>query len=164
MRRVDVAAVAAALGWPAGQALAWGATGHEVISGIAIAQLPQDVPGFVRTPEAVADIAVTGRELDRSTGAGETHDKERDPGHFVDLSDDRKVMGIIPLDKPPVSCEAYDTQLRAGGPHQGNAMTHANDHLAHLPARAALTHEVPMDARTVRWSLDNSGRAAQELN
>jgi hypothetical protein len=42
---------------------AWGATGHEWISGIAIEKLPDNVPAFVRTPEAVADIAVMGREL-----------------------------------------------------------------------------------------------------
>ena len=38
--------------WPAADAWAWGATGHEWISGIAIEKLPDDVPGFVRTPEA----------------------------------------------------------------------------------------------------------------
>ena len=33
-------------------------------------KLPDDVPAFVRTPEAAADITVMGRELDRSKGAG----------------------------------------------------------------------------------------------
>ncbi|MCW5703289.1 MAG: hypothetical protein KIT82_11990 [Bradyrhizobium sp.] len=82
----------------AGQALAWGAIGHEWVSGIAIEKLPEDVPAFVRAPEAAAEIAVMGRELDRSKGAGETHDKERDPGHYVDLTDDGKVEGVIALD------------------------------------------------------------------
>jgi hypothetical protein len=59
---------------------AWGATGHEWISGIAVEKLPDSVPSFVRTPEAAAEIAVLGRELDRSKGAGKTHDAERDPG------------------------------------------------------------------------------------
>ena len=116
-----LAVVLMAACWPAEQALAWGATGHEWISGIAIEKLPDDVPAFVRTPEAIADIAVMGRELDRSKGAGETHDKERDPGHYVDLTDDGKVMGIVPLDKLPVTREAYDTQLRAGGSTQYKA-------------------------------------------
>lgn len=101
--------------WPTGQALAWGATGHEWVSGIAIERLPDDVPAFVRTPQAAAEIAVMGRELDRSKGAGETHDKERDPGHYVDLTDDGKVDGVLPLDHLPGTREAYDTQLRAGG-------------------------------------------------
>ena len=98
-----------------GQALAWGATGHEWISGIAIEKLPDSVPAFVRNPDAAAEIAVMGRELDRSKGSGETHDKERDPGHYVDLADDGSVMGALPIAKLPVTREAYDTQLRAKG-------------------------------------------------
>jgi hypothetical protein len=58
------------------------------------------------------ELALKGRELDRSKGAGEMHEKERDPGHYIDLADDRKAMGIVPLDKLPTTREAYDTQLR----------------------------------------------------
>src|SRR5436190_4375373 len=87
--------------WPTGPCWAWGATGHEWISGIAIEKLPDSVPAFVRTPEAAAEIAVMGRELDRSKGAGETHDKERDPSHYVDLADDGSVMGVMPIDSTP---------------------------------------------------------------
>jgi len=36
---------------------------------------------------------------------------ERDPGHYIDLTDDGKAMGIVPLGKLPVTREAYDTQL-----------------------------------------------------
>ena len=94
---------------------AWGATGHEWISGIAIEKLPASVPAFVRTPEAAADIAVLGRELDRSKGAGRTHDAERDPGHYVDLADDGKVMGVLSLKDLPSTREDYDTDLRKKG-------------------------------------------------
>lgn len=114
-------AVLVVLCWPADEAWAWGATGHEWVSGIAIEQLPDDVPDFVRAPDAAAELAVLGRELDRSKGAGETHDKEHDPGHFVDLTDDGKVMGILALDKLPTTREAYDTQLRVGGSTQYKA-------------------------------------------
>src|SRR5258707_7833071 len=72
---------------------AWGATGHEWVSGIAIENLPDSVPAFVRTPEAASEIAVMGRELDRAKGAGKMHDAERDPGHYIDLADDGAVMG-----------------------------------------------------------------------
>ncbi len=112
-------AILAAVSWPAADALAWGATGHEWVSGIAIEQLPPDVPAFVR--EAAPEIAVMGRELDRSKGSGETHDKERDPGHYVDLDDAGKVMGILPIDKLPTTREQYDTLLRAGGSTQYKA-------------------------------------------
>jgi hypothetical protein len=89
-----LAAVLAVAFWPRGEALCWGATGHQWVSGIAIEKLPDDFPAFVRTPEAAADIAEMGRELDRSKGAGETHDKERDPAHYVNLTDDGKVAGM----------------------------------------------------------------------
>jgi hypothetical protein len=93
---------------PAGQALGWGATGHEWISGIAIEKLPDDVPAFVHTADARAAIAMMGWEPDRSKGAGESHDNERDPGHYVNLSDDAKVMGIVPLHTLPVAREGYE--------------------------------------------------------
>src|SRR5215472_7210967 len=94
---------------------AWGATGHEWISGIAIEKLPDSLPSFIRSPEAAAEIAVMGRELDRSKGAGRTHDAERDPGHYVDLADDGKVMGVLSLKDLPSTREDYDTDLRKKG-------------------------------------------------
>jgi hypothetical protein len=99
----------------AGDCWAWGATGHEWVSGIAIEKLPDSVPSFVGTPEAAAEIAVVGRELDRAKGAGKIHDAGRDPGHYVDLGDDGEVMGVLPLDKLPPTREAYDAELRAKG-------------------------------------------------
>lgn len=92
---------------------AWGASGHEWVSGTAIEALPESVPAFVRTKEAVAEIALMGRELDRSKGSGETHDRERDPGHSMYFSDDAKVVGVLPIDELPTTREAYDTALRA---------------------------------------------------
>ncbi len=100
---------------------AWGATGHEWISGIAIEKLPESVPAFVRTQSAIADIAVLGRELDRSKGAGRTHDSERDPGHWISLADDGSVVGILPLADLPDTREQYDTLLRARGSTQYKA-------------------------------------------
>ena len=100
---------------------AWGATGHEWISGIAIEKLPESIPAFVRTQAAIADIAVMGRELDRSKGAGRTHDAERDPGHWVSLADDGSVVGVLPLADLPDTREQYDTLLRAKGSTQYKA-------------------------------------------
>lgn len=56
----------------AGDGWTRGATGHGRISGIAIEKLPDTMPEFIRTPEAAAEIALLGRELDRSKGAGKT--------------------------------------------------------------------------------------------
>lgn len=116
MRRLNVAAVIILLGIvSATGAWAWGASGHEWVSGIAIEKLPDGVPEFVRTPEAAAEIAVMGRELDRSKGAGKTHDAERDPGHYIDMTNETSVMGVLPLTQLPETREEYDTMLRAKG-------------------------------------------------
>jgi hypothetical protein len=53
LRRVLVLAAALATG-VAGDCWAWGASGHEWVSGIAIEKLPDSIPEFVRTPEAAA--------------------------------------------------------------------------------------------------------------
>lgn len=99
---------------PLGPVLGWGATGHEFVSGVAAEALPDEIPAFALTPEAVDEIAVLGRELDRSKGSGDPHDKERDPGHFVSLDNSGRVMGLMPLDEIPSTREAYDGALRAG--------------------------------------------------
>lgn len=121
MRGRWVLLVAVAATWPQQQAFGWGATGHEWVTGIGIEKLPEEVPAFVREPATLPELALMGRELDRSKGAGETHDKERDPAHYVDLTDDGKVRGVLPLDRLPATREAYDTQLRAGGSTQYKA-------------------------------------------
>jgi hypothetical protein len=115
-RKATTALVVLALGTGTSrEAWAWGATGHEWISGIAIERLPDSLPAFVRTTEAAAEIAVMGRELDRSKGSGKTHDAERDPGHWLSLADDGSVVGVLPLAELPQTREDYDTLLRARG-------------------------------------------------
>ena len=114
-RNLVMLAVMMTLAGAARQAWAWGATGHEWVSGIAIEKLPDEIPAFVRSPEAIADIAVMGRELDRSKGSGRTHDAERDPGHSIYLADDASVMGVLPLSQLPTTREEYDTLLRVKG-------------------------------------------------
>jgi hypothetical protein len=121
IRSVAALALTVILASSAQQVWAWGATGHEWVSGIAIEKLPDDIPAFVRTPEAIADIAVMGRELDRSKGAGRTHDAERDPGHSIYLADDASVMGVLPLSQLPTTREEYDTLMRLKGYSQYKA-------------------------------------------
>jgi hypothetical protein len=98
-------------------ALAWGATGHTLISRAGAESLPASLPAFVRTPAAVDEIAALGPELDRSKDAGHTHDLDLDPGHYADIGDDGKIAGVA-LDALPISREAYDTALRAAGTDQ----------------------------------------------
>ncbi len=51
-----------------------------------------ELPAFLRTPGAAAEVGELSREPDRTKGAGQPHDRERDTAHFVDLDDDGHVM------------------------------------------------------------------------
>ncbi len=46
-------------------AFAWGATGHELVTGAAIDALSKDLPAFLKTSTARAQIALISREPDR---------------------------------------------------------------------------------------------------
>jgi hypothetical protein len=84
MRR-QFLAIAAVLTWPVGQALGWGATGHEWATSIAIEKLPDDISTFVRDPAMLPELARMGRELNRSKGAGESMTGGT---HYIEPSDD----------------------------------------------------------------------------
>ena len=102
----------------AGPAHAWGATGHNFVSGIAAELLSEqfpEFPAFLGTPEAIATIAEIGREPDRDKHTGDPHDGDLSPAHYVKLADDGTVEGILPLDKLPLTFDGYDAALRAGG-------------------------------------------------
>lgn len=105
------------LAW-ASSAGAWGTRGHEWITGLAIERLPPALPGFLRTPQAVEDLAVISREPDRWRSSGQTHDADRDPGHYVHADDAGLVMGVMPYSALPGTREAFDTALRAKGSDQ----------------------------------------------
>ncbi len=97
------------------QAAAWGHAGHENISALAMQALPAELPEALRSPEAARLVAALGPELDLSKGAGQAHDAELDPGHYLDLDDNGLVFGVLALDALPPTREAFDTAMRAGG-------------------------------------------------
>ena len=112
------------------QALAWGHTGHVIVSRLAVQNLPVEVPAFVRTAMVAQEIGELGPEPDVSKGtgypttgtypnlrtAGTIHDRERDPGHYIDLSDDGTLVeNLIPLGPLQGSRRDFDTQLRLAG-------------------------------------------------
>ena len=97
--------------------LAWGNTGHRMLGAIAMRALPAEVPGFLRTPQAVLDVAEYSREPDRSKGSGRLHDQDRDPGHFIDLGEDGKVLGGPPMLPLAATRAEYETQLQIGRAH-----------------------------------------------
>jgi hypothetical protein len=109
---------AAALAWAigsAGQALAWGATGHRIIGRLAVQALPADLPEFLRSPDSVEAVGELAREPDRWKGAGKVHDSDRDPAHFLDVGDDGRILGGAELSALPATREDYDTALRTVG-------------------------------------------------
>ena len=115
-----LAVLASGLG-AAGQALAWGDTGHRIIGELGIETLPADVPAFLRAPGVAADVGELAREPDRWRGSGKVHDNMRDPGHFVDVDDVGKILGGPALNALPATRTDYETALRAAGTESGKA-------------------------------------------
>jgi hypothetical protein len=111
--KVAIAAVLTLAG--ASQAWAWGATGHRQIGELAIEALPDELPAFLRTPETAQAVGELAREPDRARGAGQPHDTDLDPGHFVNLDDAGRVNGGPLLSALPATRAAYDGALRAAG-------------------------------------------------
>jgi hypothetical protein len=104
-----------ALALGARPAFAWGNKGHRIIGEIGARNFPKSVPAFLRTPQAVMAIGELAREPDRSRDAGQPHDNDNDPAHFVDASDDGTVLEGPSLAALPLSRQDYDTALRAKG-------------------------------------------------
>ncbi len=99
------------------QVSAWGSTGHRFVGVAAMRALPDELPAFLRTPGAVAEVGELSREPDRTKGAGQPHDRERDTAHFVDLDDNGHVMNSTgpTLSQLPTLKSEYDAQLAAAG-------------------------------------------------
>lgn len=98
-------------------AFAWGASGHRLISQLAVEQLPPDIPAFLRTTAAAETIGEFGREPDRSRGGGLGMDHDLNPGHFINLDDDFTARGVT-IDPLPATREDYDTALRQVGSNE----------------------------------------------
>src|SRR3990167_4274986 len=95
-----------------GQALAWGSMGHRIVGEAAMRALPDEIPAFLRNPQAVRDVGELSREPDRSKGSGRIHDHNRDAGHFLDLDDEGRLLGgpaFIPL---PATRADYEKALQ----------------------------------------------------
>jgi hypothetical protein len=96
---------------PAG---AWGSTGHRWIGRLGVASLPSDVPDFLKQPGVIASMGELSREPDRSRGAGQPHDEDFDPGHFLSIEDDGTVAGASLTSMPP-SRDAFSVVVHAHG-------------------------------------------------
>jgi hypothetical protein len=114
-RLAAFAACVLAIAAPTSRALAWGATGHRLIGQLAVASLPDDLPAFLRTPEAIEAVGEYAREPDRWKGSGAVHDTERNPAHFVDVDDGGKILGGPALAALPATRAEYEKALAAVG-------------------------------------------------
>ena len=93
MKRALIALCAVAvLAAPAAEVGAWGATGHRLIGVAAMRALPDEVPAFLRTTEAATEVGELAREPDRWKGGPRTHARERDTAHFIDLTEEGRVL------------------------------------------------------------------------
>jgi len=114
MRRLLVLfALLAAL--PASPALAWADKGHRLIATLAVEALPDDVPGFLARRRNLWTVGEVAREPDRSRGAGQPHDADLDPGHFIDVDDAGLVLGGPPLADLPANRSEYEKAVVAAG-------------------------------------------------
>ena len=102
-------------------AWAWGSSGHRIIGRVALKGLPSGLPAFLRSKDAIWQVGELAREPDRWRTAGAGHDAELNTGHFVNMTEDGKIAGVLALSDLPAMREAYDTALRAGGSTQYKA-------------------------------------------
>ena len=64
----------------------WGSKGHTMINRLAAESLPADVPAFLRTQEAINEIAYLGPEPDRWRSRAEPDlNAAQAPDHFIDI-------------------------------------------------------------------------------
>jgi hypothetical protein len=65
---------------------AWGNGGHRLVNKLAASSLPADVPAFLRSPEAIAEIEYLGPEPDRWRSPAEPElVAAQAPEHFIDM-------------------------------------------------------------------------------
>jgi hypothetical protein len=95
-------------------ALAWGDQGHRLVTELALEASP-GLPAFLRTPDAMRRAAEIAREPDRSRLAGDPHDADLDPGHYLKLDDEGRAIGGGPmLSAMPPTREGYERAFRQG--------------------------------------------------
>ena len=101
--------------WPASAALAWGSSGHRLVTLTALQALPPELPGFLRDPVTASDAAEWAREPDRWREAGEAHDVLRDSFHFAYADDAGRLGGVLAFSELPGNRTAYEAELRKAG-------------------------------------------------
>ena len=112
-RLVLATAAAVAVALAPGVATAWGTHGHHLINQVAADSFPASMPAFTRTREARLEIRMLGSYMDDLKGSGDSWNDDNNPGHYLDLSDDGTIAGVVKLDALPSSRAAYNVALEA---------------------------------------------------
>ena len=99
----------------ANSALAWGDSGHRMIGEEAMRALPDYMPGFLHSAQAISDVGEYSREPDRWRNAGKVHDSDRDASHFIDLDDEGRTWAGLKLSELPTTLADYEAAVRAKG-------------------------------------------------
>lgn len=173
LNRLRAAAVVLVLAAPA-QAFAWGGMGHRIVGQAAMQALPPEMPGFLRSKQAVEAVGELSREPDRSKSSGKTHDTNRDAAHFIDLDDNARVFGgPLVTELPPTRAE-YEKLMQGIGQDSWKAgyLPYAIVDQAQQLAKdfahwRAETYAIARDKdrRHVAWmKADRARREAQILN
>lgn len=95
--------------------LGWGNDGHRMINRLAATHLPSDVPAFLKTADAVAEIEYLGPEPDRWRSPLEAElVSAQAPEHYIDL-ELADVIGPLPRKRFQFLASAYAAQLTHPG-------------------------------------------------
>jgi hypothetical protein len=93
-------------------ACAWGNGGHRLINKLAASSLPTDVPAFLRSPEAAAEIEYLGPEPDRWRSPAEPElAAAQAPEHFIDL-ERADALGPLPHRRLDFEAKAFAAGVR----------------------------------------------------
>jgi hypothetical protein len=101
-------------------ALSWGVKGHTIIGLAAVAHMPPDLPAFMHTRAAKAEIVYLQSEEDRlKIGASQDRAWAREwtTDHYLDVGDDGLIGGVVSLNALPATRDEYIKALSNGPKH-----------------------------------------------
>jgi hypothetical protein len=93
-------------------AYAWGNGGHRLVNRLAASSLPADMPAFLRSPEALAEIEYLGPEPDRWRSPAEPElVAAQAPEHFIDM-EPADALGPLPHKRLDFEASVYASGQR----------------------------------------------------
>ncbi|MFC5863773.1 S1/P1 nuclease [Acidicapsa dinghuensis] len=106
------AAIALLINLIPNSSFAWGNDGHRMINRLAAANLPSDIPDFLRSQSAVHEIEYIGPEPDRWRSRGEPElSAVQAPEHFIDF-EPADALGPLPHNRLDFEAELFAHGLR----------------------------------------------------